>query len=614
MTETITMAAHDPQRPAFVREFETTLSVSSQYILYGNIRDRYLVVDGSASRLIQLAPLLWESLRANRFSCLIAYDAVDGLSVYPAQGEGAEEARAAAKELIGDPGSTPPRLPELRSYIETVVRHPRIRAAFLVDYASRLLGNPSEPGELERSFFLACAKLSQTAPRRSGPLERPGPLFNPVIWVVDGERDLPSWLSAGNVYVRPIGVHAPDLGDREVAAELLAYGVDRGTAAAAAAVSEFATQAEGLSLQAMVEVTRLARDRGDAFSRMPDAVGAYKLGVVDNPWRKRYLRTKISKGERALTKSVKGQDQAITKTLDILKRAALGLSGVQAGRAENRPRGVLFFAGPTGVGKTQLAKAVTTLVFGDESAYLRFDMSEFSAQHSADRLIGAPPGYVGFEAGGQLTNAVRADPFRVILFDEIEKAHELILDKFLQILEDGRLTDGSGQTTYFSECILIFTSNLGVMEETDSGESQAVITPGTPFPEVEEKITTGVRRYFVNKIRRPELLNRLGGNIVVFDFIRREAANAIFADQLALILQRVRENVGPRLEMPPNVVATLRDWCTEDLTDGGRGIGNQLETLFINPLARALFPWEPVPGTTMTVTRVCKDPIEVELK
>src|SRR5690606_35743133 len=148
--------------------------------------------------------------------------------------------------------------------------------------------------------------------------------------------------------------------------------------------------------------------------------------------------------------------------LDILKRAVLGLSGARATRSASRPRGALFCAGPAGTGKTGPAKAVTRLIIGDESAYVRVDMSEVPGQGSGDRLIGAPPGYVGHEAGGELTNAVREDPFRVILFDEIEKAHPRILDKFLQILEDGRLTDGRGNTVHFSESILIFTSNLGM--------------------------------------------------------------------------------------------------------------------------------------------------------
>jgi ATP-dependent Clp protease ATP-binding subunit ClpA len=155
--------------------------------------------------------------------------------------------------------------------------------------------------------------------------------------------------------------------------------------------------------------------------------------------------------------------------LDILKRTSIGLTGAQSRGLSARPRGVLFFAGPTGVGKTEMAKSIAEIVFGDESAYLRFDMSEFSAEHSGDRLIGAPPGYVGYDQGGELTNAMREQPFRVVLFDEIEKAHNRILDKFLQVLEDGRLTDGRGDTVYFSESLIIFTSNAGVSRKLPDG-------------------------------------------------------------------------------------------------------------------------------------------------
>ena len=187
-----------------------------------------------------------------------------------------------------------------------------------------------------------------------------------------------------------------------------------------------------------------------------------------------------------------------------------------------------------------------------DSAFLRFDMSEFSAEHSADRLIGAPPGYVGFEAGGELTNAVRQNPFRVILFDEIEKAHGRILDKFLQILEDGRLTDGQGQTTYFSECVIIFTSNLGIQEEDPETKKRTMlVAPDTPYPDMVDQVGAGVRRHFVNKLGRPELLNRLGGNIVVFDFIRPDVAAAIFDSQLGNILKVVSDKHGMTIAMEP---------------------------------------------------------------
>jgi ATP-dependent Clp protease ATP-binding subunit ClpA len=171
-------------------------------------------------------------------------------------------------------------------------------------------------------------------------------------------------------------------------------------------------------------------------------------------------------------------------TAAILRRCFYNLSGAQFSRYSNRPKGVLFFAGPTGVGKTELAKTITEFIFGSEHNYIRFDMSEFSQEHADQRLVGAPPGYVGYEVGGELTNAIRQRPFSVVLFDEIEKAHPKILDIFLQILDDGRLTSGRGETAYFSESLIIFTSNLGIYEITPTGEKIQRVTPDMPYSEI----------------------------------------------------------------------------------------------------------------------------------
>lgn len=266
-----------------------------------------------------------------------------------------------------------------------------------------------------------------------------------------------------------------------------------------------------------------------------------------------------------------------------------GLTGAQTAATSSRPRGVLFFAGPTGVGKTELARALTALIFGDERAYIRFDMSEFAAEHADARLLGAPPGYVGYDAGGELTNAVKAKPFSVVLFDEIEKAHPRILDKFLQILEDGRLTDGRGDTVYFSEAILIFTSNLGITVRDESSERRLLVQPGEAYEQVERKVRAAIADYFKFTLGRPEILNRIGDNIVVFDFIQPAVAERIFAGMLDNIARRVAEEHDLALHLSAAARQQLLEWCTQDLSDGGRGIGNRLETTFVNPLARALF-------------------------
>ncbi|MGC5321163.1 AAA family ATPase [Micromonospora arida] len=621
----------EPAWPAFAREIEGTVSVHSQYVVHGNIRDLFHV-PGGPNGLGLLQPLLTvlaKRLAPLGFRTLVTFDQVHGFDVLGAERPGMRQSldRVLGSGVLGNrpslgqvPGhlarlvGAPPPVLEGRHDQRPAARDGRTeapRTAIVVDYASRILHRPGEVDATERDFFLSCLKMAEKTSRQiSDDPSSSAALYNPVIWLVDSERDLPTWFTAGSERVRTVSVPAPQLQDRLNAAWFLAtqrFGVaspdDREPDdQTSRQVRVFAEQTDGLTLRAMEEISHLAWLRGIGLADIGDAVRVYKLGVEDNPWRRNIVRDRIRTGEKEIRNQVLGQDRAITKTLDILKRAALGLSGAQASTTASRPRGVLFFAGPTGVGKTELAKNVAKLLFGDERAYLRFDMSEFSADQAADRLTGAPPGYVGYEAGGELTGAVRRQPFQVVLFDEIEKAHPSVLDKFLQILEDGRLTDGQGVTTYFSECVLIFTSNLGVVV-TDPITKQRVLIadPADPYPKLEEKIRDAIKDHFTVKIGRPELLNRFGDNIVVFDFIDGETAGRIFDLQLSNIRQRLEREHRIGLTLAPPVEADLRRLCTADPLNGGRGIGNQLETNLINPLARDIFDNDRPPDTTITV-------------
>ncbi|HLO01037.1 MAG TPA: ATP-dependent chaperone ClpB [Pyrinomonadaceae bacterium] len=283
--------------------------------------------------------------------------------------------------------------------------------------------------------------------------------------------------------------------------------------------------------------------------------------------------------EERLSKRVIGQDEALKAVADAVRRARAGLQD------PNRPIGSFIFLGPTGVGKTETARALAEFLFDDEHAMIRLDMSEYMEKHAVARMIGAPPGYVGYEEGGQLTEAIRRRPYAVVLFDEIEKAHPDVFNVLLQILDDGRLTDAKGRTVDFKNTVLIMTSNLGSREIQDAEGDEK---------EVRDTVLQELRASF-----KPEFLNRID-DIVIFHQLSREQIGKIIDVQLS----RLRATLAER-----NITLVLDDSARQllaregyDPNYGARPLKRAIQTLVQNPLAVKLLSGEIVPGQTVSVS------------
>ena len=606
-TEGVQSAETDSNEfPRWLRQLEQLLPIYSQFLVEGNIRDVHLIRSEDGVLLLPIVNCLWELLRNRGCEGLVIYDRVSGIRVFPQDRRQVIE-RKAGSTLGNRRANNPQSLEELQHTLFELAASRNLCCAVVIDYASRLVRAADQLEDAEFDFFAACQKLADTTHE----LRRPDSgqlVFNPIFWLVERANDLPAWFTVGSDRIRTVVVDSPNQQVRLAVAERLARdlsGIDRMSAHDRSnATNVFASLTSGLTIRAMMQIRSLARSQDVPFAQIGDAIRSYRVGITDNPWRQKHLYDRIRSGDREITKSVKGQARAVQQTLDILKRSVTGLTAAQASSSGNKPRGLLFFAGPTGVGKTELAKSITRLLFGDQSACVRFDMSEFSSEHSDARLVGAPPGFIGHDAGGELVNAIRQRPFSVVLFDEIEKAHPRILDKFLQILDDGRLTDGRGDTVYFSETVIIFTSNLGVYVRNEVGEPVLNVSPDDHYEDVSTRIHRAIGNHFRFELQRPELLNRIGDNIVVFDFIRADVADQIMDKMLGNIIERVREEHDVTLVIGEQAHATLVEQCLSDLTHGGRGIGNRLESVFINPLARALFGFEFEAGQTIAVDQL----------
>ena len=564
-----------------------SVGIKKCVIIDGNVGDVYL---DEKNKIVTLREFLEEMLKKMDYQDIVYWDRVEGAigqvdnlkiidevevegSAYELDDE--EENTKKQQGLFKEPA-------EILNIVYKNMVDKKKKTAFIINWSEYLFGTNGLSNEERQNITLLGKAIK----------DRKVDYFNKdynesvVIIILNKASGIPISFYQGNPEIEIITLQKPDRKERKDLIQKIEDSFDvklkNGTDSLLDNENiECIDLLDDFTNREIIQLSRMSRkEEKTSFEKL---FYLFKYGEKENPWES-LEQSRIKKIKEELSQSVIGQDEAIAKIEKTVIKAYMGLTGMHKASSKSIPKGVFFFVGPTGVGKTELSKALAKFLFGDEQAYIRFDMSEYVQENSDQKLIGAAPGYVGYEEGGQLTNAVKEHPFSVILFDEIEKAakpNPRILDIFLQILEDGRLTDSKGETVYFGNTIIVFTSNLGANQVKASEDREGV---AKEFIDI-------VKDYFDNELKRPELLGRIGySNIIPFNFISdRKFQYKICKLKLKHIIDGILEKYKFELKFEEEKDSIDYILKGADISKGGRDILNAINDRLLDPIAMFLF-------------------------
>lgn len=560
-------------------------------IVDGNVGDVYL---NEKNKILNIKEYLNEILKDLKYDDIIFWDRIDGAQGNLQNLKLVDEAIVEGDTYLDEEEATEQNLnektglfrqpSEIFNIIMKNMTNPKRKIAFVINWAEFLFdgGGQQIAGEgLDNITLLGKAIKEKKVDYYNTDVNE-----STIIFVTNKIGLFPISFYQGNPEVSVITLTKPDRIERERMMEKVEDSFDVRVPGNTSLMSsekkaEYVDMLDDFTNREIIQISKLSRKESKmTFDKL---FYLFKYGEKENPWEKLDYQ-EVKNIKKRLSERVVGQDQAIEKVEKTIVKAYMGLTGIHKTSSRSMPKGIFFFVGPTGVGKTELSKALAKFLFGDEQACIRFDMSEYATENSDQKLIGAAPGYVGYEEGGQLTNAVKEKPFSVILFDEIEKAakpNPRILDIFLQILEDGRLTDSKGETVYFSDTIIIFTSNLGTSQVQVSDNHE----------DVSSQFIKIVKDYFDNEIRRPEILGRIGyNNIVPFNFIvDKDFVMKIAKSKLRPIKTGIQEKYRLNLEFDDELKFVNYIAGKVDISKGGRDILNAINDHLLDPLAMYMF-------------------------